>query len=70
MEETPNLLTRRQAAEFLNVKYGLLNTWAFKGVGPKYVKMGEGKNAPTRYSRKDLQDFIGINRIETSGKPG
>lgn len=68
MEDMPVLLTRKQAAEFLNVKYGLLNTWAFKGVGPKYIKMGEGRNAPTRYLKKDLQDFIGINRIETSNK--
>jgi hypothetical protein len=68
MEDMPVLLTRKQAAEYLNIRYGLLNTWAFKGVGPKFVKLGDGRNAPTRYSKKDLDDFIGVSRISAASK--
>lgn len=43
-------LSRGEVAEYLNVPARTLDTWAYKGIGPKYSKMG-------RYTRYRLSDI-------------
>jgi hypothetical protein len=62
----PDLLSRKEAAEFLSITPGLLAGWTCKGVGPKYIKLGDLRNSPIRYERQELMKFLGINRIEAS----
>lgn len=50
-------LTKAQAAEVLNVKMSVLDSWRWNGRGPTYVRVG---NAP-RYSRTALRQFIAEN---------
>jgi len=47
---TQQFLTRRQAAEFLNLKKSTLDAWATRGGGPSYIKMGRA----VRYRPADL----------------
>jgi excisionase family DNA binding protein len=56
MEKTiqSNLLTREQAAQFLNLKKTTLEAWAVRGGGPDFVKMGKA----VRYRMSDLETFI------------
>jgi excisionase family DNA binding protein len=49
-----NLLTRKQAAQFLNLKKSTLDSWAVRGGGPVFAKMGKS----VRYRLTDLEAFI------------
>ena len=49
------LLTRTEAAEYLNVKPQTLAVWVHRGVpGPAYVKVGRS----VRYRKSDLDAWI------------
>ena len=50
-----NLLTTKQAADYLGVKDTTLEQWRWNGRGPRFVKLGRS----CRYRRKpDLEDFV------------
>ena len=51
---TKQFLTRRQAAEFLNLKKSTLDAWATRGGGPAFVKMGRA----VRYRPADLLEWV------------
>ncbi len=48
------LLTRKGAAQWLNVPPGTLEVWAHRGGGPAYVKLGRA----VRYRESDLIKFV------------
>ena len=48
------LLTEREAADFLNNSQRTLQGWRARSTGPRYKKMGKG----IRYMLGDLLDFI------------
>lgn len=48
------LLTRDEAAEFLNIPANTLKYWQKVGLGPAWVKM-EGT---IRYNRADLEEYV------------
>ena len=51
----PQLLTRKEAAEYLGVKPHTLNVWAStKRYNLKYIKVGR----MVRYRKEDLDDFL------------
>ena len=50
-----NLITEKEAAEYLAVKVTTLQQWRFHGKGPKFYKLG-GSGA-VRYKWEDLQEF-------------
>lgn len=46
------MATRAEVAEFLQVPIGTLEQWAYRGVGPRYVKAG-------RHARYFWPDVMG-----------
>ncbi|MFT3963730.1 helix-turn-helix transcriptional regulator [Propionivibrio sp.] len=52
------LLTNNQAAEMLGIRPNTLEIWRHKGKGPKFVKMGEEKQAPIRYRAIDILEWL------------
>ncbi len=61
MNHEDQLLTKKQAAKYLNVSVALLSRWIMEHRGPRYVKL----SAPTgsraglvRYRIEDLRPFI------------
>lgn len=57
------LLTEKQAAPVLGVSVPTLQGWRFRGVGPKYRKLGRA----VRYAMEDLQAFADDCVVETAG---
>jgi hypothetical protein len=52
--------TPKEASEFLRVSVSTLARWRTQISGPIYVKLGERKNSPVRYSKKDLTVFVAV----------
>lgn len=55
------LLYRRDAAEYLSVSIAWLEREAWKGTGPKLIKVGV---RAVRYSIEDLDEYIESRTIE------
>lgn len=51
------ILTPYQLAKRWNVSVGSLTNQRSRGVGPVYVKLGEGKNSPVRYRLEDIEQY-------------
>ncbi len=51
------LLTASQAGEYLSVATSTIRAYAYRGMLP-FVKLGEGKWAPLRFRREDLESYI------------
>lgn len=60
------LLNDQQAAEWLCVSAATLRSWRCRGVGPAFIKMGNGIKAAVRYAEFDLQQFIAQSRVTSS----
>lgn len=59
-QSTPDsrrMLTRIQAAEYLNVSVGTLARWASDRTGPAFVKLSQGKGG-VRYPTDVLDAFV------------
>jgi hypothetical protein len=54
---TDELLTEVEAAKILTVSKRTAQKWRIRGVGPRFLKLSDGKG-PVRYRRKDLEAFI------------
>ena len=55
---TTDLLTPKEAAAMLRVSTDTLEGWRAKRQGPAWTKLGEGKRAPVRYRRGDIEAFL------------
>lgn len=55
---TTDLLTPKEAAAMLRVSTDTLENWRAKRRGPAWAKLGEGKRAPVRYRRGDVEAFL------------
>lgn len=53
----PELATRQQVADFLQISVGALARWAMEGKGPRFVRFG-GSGATLRYHREDVLGWI------------
>ena len=58
-----NLITEKEAAEYLAVKVTTLQQWRFHNKGPKYYKLG-GSGA-IRYKWEDLEAYA--QEVEPDG---
>jgi len=47
-------LTRKEAADYLNIKKGTLEVWAVTGKGPQFMKLGRA----VRYRKIDLDAYM------------
>jgi excisionase family DNA binding protein len=62
--ETPaRLLTRRETAEYLALPERTLAAWAYKGIGPRFYKVGRW----TRYRAEDLREWLAGCAVENGG---
>ena len=58
-------LTREQAAGYLGVHKDTLYRWAVEEGRIAYSRLGDGAKAALRFNKKDIDDFLGRNRIPT-----
>lgn len=54
----PNLRTNDEAAKRLKIKPNTLEIWRGKGKGPKFIKLGDSKQAPIRYRDSDIDEWL------------
>lgn len=54
MGRNMKLLTNQQTADILGVKRNTLEIWRLQGKGPRFRKLGAGKQAPVRYAEDDV----------------
>jgi hypothetical protein len=52
------LLDNEQTAALLGIKPNTLEIWRHKGKGPTFVKMGDTAQAPVRYFRSVVADWL------------
>ena len=53
-----DLLTNEQAATLLGIKPTTLEIWRIKGKSPPFLKLGAAKQAPIRYQRSVVSDWL------------
>jgi len=64
METAPAKLTRREAADYIGVRYPTLCTWATTGGGPPFLKVG----AKVLYLQRDLDDWLSSRRVRCTAE--
>ena len=52
-----DLMTTQQVAELLDVHINTVKNWRHKKKGPKFLKLGPGKNASILYRVDDVKKF-------------
>jgi hypothetical protein len=58
MTNQDDLLDNEQTAALLGIKPNTLEIWRCRGRGPEFVKMGDSAQAPVRYRRAVLMEWI------------
>ena len=53
-----DLLDNEQTAALLGIKPNTLEIWRCTGRGPRFVKLGQSKQAPIRYQRTEVASWI------------
>lgn len=62
VDYAPEVMNRRQAAQYLGLAYGTLRNMSSSSTGPAYSKIGGG-NGRVVYRRSDLDRYLAANRI-------
>lgn len=62
MESKPELMTPKEAAQFLRRPVSALERWRCEGTGPAYIKVGRN----VLYPRKRIEEYIQQNTHEPS----
>ena len=52
------LMTPAQVAEYLGLAEGTLQNWRVSRQGPKYVKLGKGRNCKVAYRPADVDAWV------------
>ena len=63
-----DLFDEHRAAQRLGVSTWTLRSWRCRGIGPIYVKLGRGSQAPVRYNPDDLDEFVRQGRLVPSAR--
>lgn len=50
--------TSPQAARYIGIQPGTLDTWRASGKGPEYVKLGQSKRSRIRYRKSALDRYL------------
>jgi len=53
-----NLLDNEQTATLLGIKPNTLEIWRHKGKGPEFLKLGNAPQAPVRYLRSKVVEWL------------
>jgi predicted DNA-binding transcriptional regulator AlpA len=59
------LLRERDAADYLNVTEYALQKWRYRGIGPRFVRLGRRTGGAIRYKISDLNEWIANHTVET-----
>lgn len=62
--QSPEMLTREQAARYLGLQVQTLSVWACRGCGPKFVKLGRA----VRYRKSDLDAYVESRVVQSTGE--
>lgn len=65
MKESKLYFTPKEVAEVLSVSTHLLQKWRSLGIGLPFCKLGEGVNAPVRYTLRDIEIYMETRKIRT-----
>jgi predicted DNA-binding transcriptional regulator AlpA len=52
------LLDNEQTAALLGIKPNTLEIWRYKGRGPAFLKLGDTPQAPVRYRRSEVTEWL------------
>jgi len=63
MQEQQKALKEKEAAAMLGVSPKTMQAWRWKGTGPHYMKLGDGKGAAIRYEVSALEQFKALRTI-------
>lgn len=55
---SPDLRNNDETAALLGIKPNTLEIWRGKGKGPKFIKLGDSKQAPIRYRDSDIDEWL------------
>lgn len=53
-----DLLLNEEAAALLGIRGNTLEIWRHKGKGPPFIKLGDAPQAPVRYLRSALMEWV------------
>jgi hypothetical protein len=53
-----DLLDNEQTAALLGIRPNTLEIWRHKGKGPKFLKLGDTPQAPVRYLRSQVTEWL------------
>ncbi len=56
-------LGEREAAALLGLSVKTLRQWRWRGVGPDYLKLGDGRGAAVRYEVAALEAYKSKSRV-------
>jgi hypothetical protein len=59
VNDPEELLDNEQTAALLGIKPNTLEIWRCKGRGPEYLKLGDTPQAPVRYLRSKVMEWLG-----------
>ena len=58
MNDPNDLLDTEQTAALLGIKPNTLEIWRHKGKGPEFLKLGDTPQAPVRYFRSRVVEWL------------
>lgn len=58
MSDQDDLLTSAETAALLGIKVNTLEIWRSKGNGPAFLKLGNAPQAPVRYLRSRVIEWL------------
>lgn len=65
--ELGDLLDNEQAADMLGIKPNTLEIWRHRGKGPPFLKLGDTPQAPVRYMRSSVLDWLATRSFSNTG---
>jgi hypothetical protein len=61
------ILNTKAAAHYLGISTSALGVHRFKGTGPAWFRLTDGKKGPCFYAIEDLDDWVEMRRREFRG---
>lgn len=65
----PPMMSSADVAEFLGTTPEQLAQWRYRGRGPVWTKISEGRTGLVRYPREDLRTYIEARTTRPSATP-
>ena len=60
--DNKDLMTTNECGKYLNMCVQTLARWRMEKKGPKYFKLGEGKNSRVFYKAQDVDEWVESKR--------